>query len=157
TIHQGNVAVRSCQIPISAAAGKSYTTIEGLSSDGSHPCQRAWIELDVAQCGYCQAGMIMAAAALLRQKSNPNKAEIETVMSDLVCRCGTYQRIRQAIHRAAGEGKKPRRSPDARFYRRLQLPVRHSRFAFICLLSLVPLQNRRSSSSQMPTCGSPPT
>ena len=107
TIHQGNVAVRSCQIPISAAAGKSYTTIEGLSSDGSHPCQRAWIELDVAQCGYCQAGMIMAAAALLRQKSNPTDAEIDTVMSDLVCRCGTYQRIRQAIHRAAGEGKKP--------------------------------------------------
>src|SRR5262249_38112761 len=100
-------AVRSCQIPISAAAGKSYTTIEGLSRDGTHPCQQAWIELDVAQCGYCQAGMMMAAAALLRQKPHPTDGDIDAVMSDLVCRCGTYQRIRQAIHRAASEGNRP--------------------------------------------------
>jgi isoquinoline 1-oxidoreductase alpha subunit len=101
TVHQDSVAVRSCEIPISETAGKHYTTIEGLSRDGSHACQQAWLEEDVAQCGYCQAGMIMTAAALLRRTSDPTDADIETVMSGLVCRCGTYQRIRRAIRRAA--------------------------------------------------------
>jgi isoquinoline 1-oxidoreductase alpha subunit len=83
------------------AAGASFTTIEGLSPDGGHPCQRAWIEEDVAQCGYCQPGMIMAAAAMLREKPGADDAEVEAVMSDLVCRCGTYNRIRRAIRLAA--------------------------------------------------------
>ena len=102
TVHQGAAAVRSCQVPISAAAGKSFTTIEGLSPDGGHPCQRAWIDEDVSQCGFCQTGMIMTAAALLRRKPHPTDAEIDAAMSDSVCRCGTYQRMRRAIHRAAG-------------------------------------------------------
>jgi len=101
TIHQGNTAVRACQIPIHQAAGKSYTTIEGLSTDGEHPCQKAWIAEDVAQCGYCQAGMIMTAAAFLLNNQNPSDADIDAAMSDSVCRCGTYQRLRAAIHRAA--------------------------------------------------------
>jgi isoquinoline 1-oxidoreductase subunit alpha len=101
TIHQAGVAVRSCQIPLSAARGKSFTTIEGLSVNGSHPCQRAWLEEDVSQCGYCQPGMIMTAAALLREKPDPTDAEIDAAMSNSVCRCGTYQRMRRAIHRAA--------------------------------------------------------
>jgi isoquinoline 1-oxidoreductase alpha subunit len=102
TVHQDGVAVRSCQVPISAAAGKSYITIEGLSGDGKHPCQQAWIEEDVSQCGYCQAGMIMTAAALLHEKPSPTDAEIDQAMSNSVCRCGTYGRMRRAIHRAAG-------------------------------------------------------
>jgi isoquinoline 1-oxidoreductase alpha subunit len=103
TVHEDGVAVRSCQIPLSATVGKSYTTIEGLSDDGSHPCQKAWLEEDVSQCGYCQSGMIMQAAALLRRKPQPTDQEIDTELSDHVCRCGTYQRIRRAIHRAAGK------------------------------------------------------
>ncbi len=103
TIHQGEMAVRACQIPISEADGRSYTTIEGLSATGDHPCQRAWIEEDVAQCGYCQPGMIMTAAALLQKNPNPTDAEIDAAMSNSVCRCGTYQRMRRAIHRAARE------------------------------------------------------
>ena len=106
TVHEGGSAVRACQISIAAASGKSYTTIEGLSTDGEHPCQRAWIEEDVAQCGYCQPGMIMTAAALLKKNSNPSDAEIDAVMSDSVCRCGTYVRMRRAIHRAAQEMSK---------------------------------------------------
>jgi aerobic-type carbon monoxide dehydrogenase small subunit (CoxS/CutS family) len=106
TIHEDDVAVRSCQIPISQAAGKSYTTIEGLSDKGDHPCQKAWIEEDVAQCGYCQPGMIMTAAALIRDKPDPTDAEIDSALSDSVCRCGTYQRMRRAIHRAARMGRK---------------------------------------------------
>ena len=106
TIHNGDVAVRACQIPIREAAGKSFTTIEGLSPNCDHPCQRAWIEEDVAQCGYCQAGMIMTAAALLRRNPRPTNADIDAAMSDSVCRCGTYTRIRKAIHRAAAEVKK---------------------------------------------------
>jgi aerobic-type carbon monoxide dehydrogenase small subunit (CoxS/CutS family) len=102
TIHQGDRAARACQIPISEAAGRSFTTIEGLAPDGDHPCQRAWLEEDVAQCGYCQAGMIMAAAALLKRKARPADVEIEAVMSEQVCRCGCYQRIRRAMLRAAG-------------------------------------------------------
>lgn len=103
TVHEGSRAVRSCQVKISEAAGKSYTTIEGLSSGGNHPCQQAWLEEDVAQCGYCQVGMIMTAAALIYEKSKPTDADIDEVMSNSVCRCGTYQRMRKAIHRAARE------------------------------------------------------
>ncbi len=93
-------ATRSCSFPASAAAGKAVTTIEGLSSDGTHPVQLAWIELDVPQCGYCQSGQIMAAVALLKQKPKPTDAEINREMTN-ICRCGTYLRIRAAIHRAA--------------------------------------------------------
>lgn len=103
TIHEGNAAVRACQISVEQANGKSFTTIEGLSADGAHPCQRAWIEEDVAQCGYCQPGMIMTAAALLKTRANPSDAEIDAAMSNSVCRCGTYVRMRRAIHRAAKE------------------------------------------------------
>jgi len=106
TVHENNVAVRSCQIAVSQAVGKRYTTIEGLADAGDHPCQRAWIEEDVAQCGYCQPGMIMTAAALIRDKRDPTDADIDTAQSDSVCRCGTYQRIRRAIHRAAREAKR---------------------------------------------------
>ncbi len=106
TVHENNVAVRSCQVPVSQAVGKSYTTIEGLSDVGDHPCQKAWIEEDVAQCGYCQPGMIMTAAALIRDKPDPTDADIDSALSDSVCRCGTYQRMRRAIHRAAREGKR---------------------------------------------------
>jgi isoquinoline 1-oxidoreductase alpha subunit len=106
TVHENDVAVRSCQIPVSQTADKRYTTIEGLSATGDHPCQKAWIEEDVAQCGYCQAGMIMTAAALLREKPAPSEADIDSAMSDSVCRCGTYQRVRAAVHRAARVAKK---------------------------------------------------
>jgi len=103
TIHEGNIAVRACQLTLHEAVGKSYTTIEGLSAAGDHACQKAWIEEDVSQCGYCQAGMIMTAAALLKNNPHPNDAEIDEAMSNSVCRCGTYQRMRRAIHRAAKE------------------------------------------------------
>ena len=93
--------VRSCRLPVSAAAGKPVTTIEGLSSDASHPVQRAWAELDVVQCGYCQSGQIMAAAAPLQAKPRPTDADIDAAMNGNLCRCGTYQRIRAAVHRAA--------------------------------------------------------
>jgi isoquinoline 1-oxidoreductase alpha subunit len=106
TVHEGTEAVRSCQIPLHQADGKTYTTIEGLSLAGNHPCQRAWIEEDVSQCGYCQAGMIMTAAALLHRVENPTDSDIDQAMSNSVCRCGTYQRMRRAIHRAAEEGRK---------------------------------------------------
>ena len=101
TVHLDGTAVRSCQIPASAAAGKEITTIEGLSADGSHPVQKAWVEAQVPQCGYCQSGQIMAAAALLRQNPAPSDGDIDAAMSGNLCRCGTYQRIRKAIHRAA--------------------------------------------------------
>ena len=106
TVHENNVAVRSCQIPVFQAVGKSYTTIEGLSDVGDHPCQKAWIEEDVAQCDYCQPGMIMTAAALIRDKPDQTDADIDSALSDSVCRCGTYQRMRRAIHSAAREGKR---------------------------------------------------
>jgi aerobic-type carbon monoxide dehydrogenase small subunit (CoxS/CutS family) len=106
TIHEDQHAVRSCQVTISQASGKSYTTIEGLSEKGQHPCQKAWLEEDVSQCGFCQAGMIMTAAALISEKSNPTDRDIDEAMSNSVCRCGTYQRMRKAIHRAAGEVKR---------------------------------------------------
>jgi len=102
TVHMGGNAVRSCQTPVSRAAGQSITTIEGLSPDASHPLQRAWEELDVPQCGYCQAGQIMSAAALLRRNARPTDADIDLAMSGNLCRCATYTRIREAIHRAAG-------------------------------------------------------
>jgi isoquinoline 1-oxidoreductase alpha subunit len=98
-------AIRSCVTPASAATGKKVTTIEGLSPDGSHPVQRAWAELDVVQCGYCQGGQILAAAALLAAKPRPTDADIDAAMAGNICRCGTYQRIRQAVHRAAAMGK----------------------------------------------------
>ena len=101
TIHEDGRAVRACQVPLAATAGRRFTTIEGLSPDGgSHPCQRAWLQEDVAQCGYCQPGMIMAAAALLRENPAPDDADVDRVMRELVCRCGTYRRIRRAIHLA---------------------------------------------------------
>jgi isoquinoline 1-oxidoreductase subunit alpha len=102
TVHLRGNAVRSCQTTVSAAAGAAITTIEGLSPDGSHPLQRAWEELDVPQCGYCQAGQIMSAAALLRRNPRPSDADIDGAMSGNLCRCATYTRIREAIHRAAG-------------------------------------------------------
>jgi isoquinoline 1-oxidoreductase subunit alpha len=101
TVHINGEATRSCITPISAVAGKKITTIEGLSEDGNHPVQQAWIEIDVPQCGYCQCGQIMSAAALLSKKPNPTDADIDDFMSGNICRCGTYQRIRKAIHRAA--------------------------------------------------------
>ena len=100
TVHLGGVPVRACVLPISAVAGQKITTIEGLSKDGSHPVQRAWDEIDVPQCGYCQAGQIMVAAALLKTTKNPTDADIDSAMQN-ICRCGTYNRIRQAVHRAA--------------------------------------------------------
>jgi isoquinoline 1-oxidoreductase subunit alpha len=104
TVHLNGAPVRSCSLPISAVKGK-VTTIEGLSPDGTHALQKAWVELDVPQCGYCQAGQLMSAAALLAKKPNPTDADIDTAMSGNLCRCGTYTRIRQAIHLAAKGGK----------------------------------------------------
>ncbi|HLK03898.1 MAG TPA: (2Fe-2S)-binding protein [Candidatus Acidoferrum sp.] len=101
TVHINGEATRSCITPISAVAGKKITTIEGLSADGSHPVQQAWMEIDVPQCGYCQSGQIMSAVALLSKKPKPTDADIDDFMSGNICRCGTYQRIRKAIHRAA--------------------------------------------------------
>ncbi len=103
TVHLDGVAVRSCSVALSAAAGKRVTTIEGLAPARSHALQRAWIELDVPQCGYCQSGQLMSAAALLARSAHPTDAEIDEAMGGNICRCGTYQRIRAAIHRAAGE------------------------------------------------------
>jgi isoquinoline 1-oxidoreductase subunit alpha len=102
TVHLDGKPRRSCVTPVSAAAGKKITTIEGLSPDGSHPVQRAWAELDVVQCGYCQSGQIMSAAALLAANSDPTDADIDAALSGNICRCGTYQRIRAAVHHAAG-------------------------------------------------------
>ena len=101
TIHLEGVAVRSCQLPVSAVANKKITTIEGLSEDGSHPVQKAWLEHDVPQCGYCQTGQIMTAAALLKKNSNPSDEEIASAMNGNICRCGTYLRIRAAVKTAA--------------------------------------------------------
>jgi isoquinoline 1-oxidoreductase alpha subunit len=101
TVHINGEATRSCITQISSVAGKKITTIEGLSVDGSHPVQQAWMEEDVPQCGYCQSGQIMSAVALLAKKANPTDADIDDAMSGNICRCGTYQRIRKAIHKAA--------------------------------------------------------
>ena len=101
TVHVDGQPLRSCVMPMSAVAGKTVTTIEGLSYDGSHPVQRAWTEIDVVQCGYCQSGQIMAAAALLAAKPNPTDADIDDALTGHICRCGTYQRVRAAVHHAA--------------------------------------------------------
>jgi isoquinoline 1-oxidoreductase alpha subunit len=101
TVHLGGQAVRSCQTPVSAAANQEITTLEGLSPDGSHPVQRAWQEVDVPQCGYCQAGQMMSAAALLARNPAPTDQDIDAAMDGNLCRCGTYLRIRRAIHVAA--------------------------------------------------------
>ena len=101
TVHINGEPTRSCITPISSVAGKKITTIEGLSRDRSHPIQRAWIELEVPQCGYCQSGQIMSAAGLLAKHAQPTDAQIDEAMTGNICRCGTYQRIREAIHRAA--------------------------------------------------------
>jgi len=104
TVHLEDVAVRSCQIPLSLVEGKRVTTIEGLSDDGDHPLQLAWLEEQVPQCGYCQSGQLMAAAARLSETPRPTDADIDDAMSGNLCRCGTYQRIRRAVHRAAAVG-----------------------------------------------------
>ena len=103
TVHLNGVATRSCILPIATVAGKTVTTIEGLSADGSHPLQKAWAEIDVPQCGYCQAGQIMSAAALLKTTPQPSDVDIDGAMAGNICRCATYVRIREAIHQAAGE------------------------------------------------------
>ena len=101
TVHLDGEAVRSCVLPMGMVGSRSVTTIEGLSPDGTHPVQRAWIEKDVVQCGYCQPGQIMAAAALVKAKKKPSDAEIDAALSGNLCRCGTYQRIRAAVRRAS--------------------------------------------------------
>ena len=101
TVHIDGAPLRACITPVSAVAGKKITTIEGLSTDGSHPVQQAWAELDVVQCGYCQSGQIMAAAALLAATPEPSDADIDAALTGNICRCGTYQRVRAAVHRAA--------------------------------------------------------
>ncbi|HET7291926.1 MAG TPA: (2Fe-2S)-binding protein [Vicinamibacteria bacterium] len=101
SVLEGERAVRSCQVPMRLADGRSYTTIEGLSADASHPVQRAWLAEDVAQCGYCQAGMILEAVALLAAKASPTDAEIQAALEGVLCRCGTYARVRRAVRRAA--------------------------------------------------------
>jgi isoquinoline 1-oxidoreductase subunit alpha len=103
TVHLNGEPVRSCSTPLSACAGKNITTIEGISDKGLHPVQKAWIALDVPQCGYCQSGQIMSAVALLNKNKKPSDADIDAAMSGNVCRCGTYQRVRAAIHQAAGQ------------------------------------------------------
>lgn len=105
TVHLDGEAIRSCSTPVSEAAGREITTIEGLSPDGRHPLQIAWIEEYVPQCGYCQPGQIMMAAALLAENPNPSDTDIDAAMDGILCRCGTYQRIRRAIHAAAEAGR----------------------------------------------------
>jgi isoquinoline 1-oxidoreductase alpha subunit len=101
TVHVDGAPMRSCSVPVSSVAGKKIVTIEGLSPDSSHPVQKAWAQLDVPQCGYCQSGQIMAAVALLKRKPRPTDGDIDEAMGN-ICRCGTYQRVRAAIHLAAG-------------------------------------------------------
>jgi isoquinoline 1-oxidoreductase subunit alpha len=103
TVHLDGQPVRSCSVPISTVGNKSVTTIEGLSKAGDHPLQKSWVKLDVPQCGYCQSGMLMSAAALLKQKPKPSDNDIDKAMGTQICRCGTYNRIRAAIHDAAGQ------------------------------------------------------
>ena len=104
TVLEGERAVRSCVTPLQIAAGRSYTTIEGLSNDGAHPCQRAWLEEDVSQCGYCQPGMILEARALLKVNPDPTDEQIDSALEDHVCRCGSYPRILRAVKLAAKLG-----------------------------------------------------
>jgi len=105
TVHLDGTPIRSCSVPLSAVGDKAVVTIEGLSPNGDHPVQQAWVEKQVPQCGYCQSGQIMSAAALLAKTPNPTDAEIDAAMAGNICRCGTYQRIRAAIHRAAELGR----------------------------------------------------
>lgn len=105
TIHLDGVALKSCQLPVSAVGSQEITTIEGLSPEANHPVQKAWLELDVAQCGYCQTGQIMAAASLLKSIPNPSDEDIDNFMSGNICRCGTYTRIKAAIKQAAKSSK----------------------------------------------------
>ena len=105
TILENGKAIRSCQVPANEANGRSFVTIEGLSRDASHPCQRAWLEEDVAQCGFCQPGMILTACSLLKDHPDPTDDEIDAALADAVCRCGSYPRIRKAIRRAVGTMK----------------------------------------------------
>ena len=107
TVHLDGSPKRSCVTPVAAAEGHRITTIEGLSADGSHPVQQAWAEVDVVQCGWCQSGQIMSTAALLAVTPKPTDADIDTALCGNICRCGTYQRIREAVHRAAEIGGKP--------------------------------------------------
>ena len=107
TVHVDGAPMRSCTLPLSAVLGRSITTVEGLSPDRSHPVQRAWIEIDVPQCGYCQSGQIMSAVALLAKNADPTDADIDAAMAGNICRCGTYDRIRAAVHRAAELMKSP--------------------------------------------------
>jgi isoquinoline 1-oxidoreductase alpha subunit len=107
TVHLSGVPTRSCMLPIATTVGMDVVTVEGLSPDGSHPLQRAWCELDVPQCGYCQAGQIMTAAALLARKPQPTDADIDAAMAGNLCRCGTYLRIRVAVRAAAAAGAAP--------------------------------------------------
>jgi len=106
TVHLDGQAVRSCALPVSAVGDRKITTIEGLSPDGSHPVQKAWLERDVVQCGYCQPGQIMSAAALLAQTPDPTDEEIDVALAGNICRCGTYQRIREAVRLAAASAKR---------------------------------------------------
>lgn len=106
TIHLNGNATRACALPVSAVADQEITTIEGLSENGDHPVQQAWLEMDVPQCGYCQAGQIMSAAALLKSNPNPGDEEIESAMNGNICRCGTYVRIKQAIKLASNNSNK---------------------------------------------------
>lgn len=103
TVHLDKAAVRSCTLPVSRAAGKQITTIEGLSKDGSHPVQQAWRAIDVPQCGYCQAGQIMTASAFLEENPNPSEDEIKAAMNGNICRCASYNRILKAVSQAAGQ------------------------------------------------------
>ena len=112
TVQLGGRAIRSCSTPVSSATSAPITTLEGLSADGSHPVQRAWQEVDVPQCGYCQAGQMMSAAALLSRTPRPSDKEIDTAMNGNLCRCGTYLRIRQAIHKAAEMTNTSRQTPQ---------------------------------------------
>ncbi len=114
TVHLNGVAIRSCVTPVVSANGKAVTTIEGLSPDGTHPCQIAWQDVDVPQCGYCQAGQIMSAAALLAKKPKPTDKDIDEALNGNLCRCGTYVRIRAAVHKAAelAAAGKPAGSPS---------------------------------------------
>jgi isoquinoline 1-oxidoreductase alpha subunit len=114
TVHLDGAATRSCQVPVSSVGRAKVTTIEGLSADGSHPVQRAWRELDVPQCGYCQAGQIMAAAALLAKQPHPTRADVDQAMTGNLCRCATYLRIRAGVERAvelAAKTSRPQRTP----------------------------------------------
>jgi isoquinoline 1-oxidoreductase alpha subunit len=104
TVHVDGQAMRSCQVPVSAVPGHSVRTIEGLSADGSHPCQRAWLAEDVSQCGFCQPGMIMSVAAALESRERPSVEGLEAVLEEHVCRCGTYGRVRKALRRLAADG-----------------------------------------------------